>query len=310
MSRLNVALAYHAGDLDLAKNLLRWISDQNSGPIPRAIMLFGDGALTKEQRMEVKELAKTAFQTVKAYPVHVEAAMQKWPTGPNLMFMQALRVSNESMRDSFLWLEPDCVTLKPGWLESIERDYYNQPCRYFGVFSHRGAGEATLPERWMSGVGVYPSNAFVELAAFCGSEKPFDVVSSDFLVPRLAETQLIAHFWGTKDLSPTFVHGQPTSPNAMNPAMIPKDAVIFHRCKDGSLMRVLSQPAPPPVAQDQEDRPTPPETVKQQAAPVAMPPPKIAGINAVPPFSENKFGGGLTRVMKSTSDEKTFIRPE
>lgn len=308
MSRLNVALAYHAGDLELAKNLLRWIAKQNGGPIPRALLLFGDGALTKEQRLEVKDLAREAFQTVKAYPVHVEAAMQRWPTGPNLMFLQALRVSNENMRDSFLWLEPDCVTLVPGWLEKLEAAYYNQPSRYFGVFSHRGSGPESLPIRWMSGVGVYPANAHVEMAVFCGSEKPFDVVSASGAggtADRMTETPLIAHFWGAKDMPPTFVHGQPVAPNAMNLGMIPKEAVIFHRCKDGSLMRVLSQPAPPPVAEDRDEAIKAPPESKDKVIPPAPP-----AMLPVAPSEKSAFGGGSAKVMKSTNDRSAPLAAE
>ena len=303
MPRLNVAMAYHAGDLQLAKNLLQWIADQNKTPLPFALQLYGDGALTRDQRIEMREIGKEAFKTVRSYPVHVDASMQKWPTGPNLMFQQALRVSSETLRDSFLWMEPDCVTLHYGWLDGLDEAYYSQPDRYFGVFSRRGAGPASLPDKWMSGVGIYPANAFAELAAYCGSEKPFDVASADSLVPRMAETSLIAHFWGAKDLPPTFVHGQPSGPNAMNMAMIPPGSAIFHRCKDGSLMRVMSSPPPPPAMSDEQADLNP---IRQQG----MPPPLPPKVGVVAPSEKSAFGGGMTKVMRTTTDTAAPLRAE
>lgn len=294
MQKLNVVLAYHGGDIELTKNLLRWVLKQNGGvQLPNTILLFGDGALSREQRAEVKTIAMDSFMDVRSYPVHVETSMQKWPTGPNLMFLQAMRTCQENFRDSWLWLEPDSTPLKAGWLQTLEKAYYGQPSRYFGTWSVRGQGSSELPERWMSGVGVYPNDAFTELAVFCGSEKPFDVVANTVTSSRLRETDLIQQYWGTKDVPPTFGPVSIAGTNILGASELRPEAVLFHRVKDGSLIRVLSGiPVTPSVAEEVAIQPKGAESAK---APSFRPPSPIPGV-------ASEFGGGVTRTMAISND--------
>jgi hypothetical protein len=310
MNQIITVLAYHRGDFDLAKQLLAWIGSQNEGPINAHLCLLGDSLLEKDQRLEMKEIAQSAFSSVASAPVKVETALQKWPTGPNKMFEKAMAWIQESYRLPFLWMEPDAVTLKKGWLDQIEEAYYGQPSRYMGAFGFPGESpDKTLPERWMTGPGVYPNDASAELARFCGSEKPFDVVAASTVVARMKESPLFQHFWGKQNLPPTFVSGKPKAPNAVNLSFLRPEAVIFHRVKDGSLFRALSAPESAVVTEtdEQPGMLLNASTATPRPEPPHMTPPPIpvgAGLNAVPPVQDNAFGGGRVQRMGISTDPK------
>lgn len=299
MNKLNVILAYHSGDLLLAQQLLRWILLQNENSrLPNHLVLLGDSSLTKDQRLAMKDLALEVFTSVSALPV--SPTRQGWPGGANAMFKTGLKFVQESLKGPALWLEPDATTVRPGWLQMIEEEYHSQPFRYMGTHSVRGErGDASLPERWMAGVGVYPNDAYSELSAFCESEKPFDVAAANSTTPRMAVTKLIQQHWGSQGLVPTFVSSRSKAPNAVTLDFIEPEAVIFHRVKDGSLIRLLSGESS--LVATEESAPVAPPV--PAAAPVAKPPslPAAPRTTAVPVDEKSgKFGGGLTKLMKST----------
>jgi hypothetical protein len=301
MTRLNIVLAYHSGDFQLVQQLLRWILTLNNNVrLPNHLVLLGDSGLSKDQRLAMKELALETFSTVSALPV--APVRQGWPGGANAMFKQGMKFVQESLKGAFLWIEPDAVPLAKGWIEQIEEAYHNQPFRYMGTHSVRGErGDASLPEKWMAGIGVYPNDAFSELASFCDSEKPFDVAAANSTTPRMAVTKLIHQHWGSAGLVPTFVATKSKAPNAVTLDFIEPEAVIFHRVKDGSLIRLLSGESSLVATEETEPAPVP------TPPPAPAVPPKPPIVPAVPKTTSvavdekgSKFGGGLTKLMKST----------
>jgi len=105
-------------------------------------------------------------------------------------------------------------------------------------------GHSGLPEKVMSGVGVYPADAWKRLSLRLQQTRmktAFDVGIADLVVPLAANTKLIWHFFGEHGLPPTFVRKrEATSPkNALEVKVIPKLAVVAHRCKDNSLLEIL-----------------------------------------------------------------------
>jgi hypothetical protein len=67
------------------------------------------------------------------------------------------------------------------------------------------------------------------------------VSSAEKVVPLSTHTKLIHHFYGEKDLAPTFVENRTaeTTRNAFTLDQLPAEAVIYHRNKDGTLMELL-----------------------------------------------------------------------
>jgi len=147
----------------------------------------------------------------------------------------------------FLILEPDAVPLKPGWLDDIAAAYSHVAGKFMG---HIYSTDQLL--RFMSGIAVYPADTAHRLPLH---EFPlhWDVEFAGVMVSQGAHTPLINHFFGQRDLSPTFVEVKtPQSPiNAFALDWIPKEVVLFHRNKNGTLMRLLKRKLFPHLATKQ-----------------------------------------------------------
>jgi hypothetical protein len=185
-------------------------------------------------------IAKPMFSFVESIVVKVPQDKQKWPVAPNLMFYFAARQIEETYKFPWLWFEPDAVPLKPTWLTEIADMYEKCPKRFMG--SHiPSKGEPDLPPIHMSGCAVYPVNAYSGLNKFASADKAFDVSSADFTIPRSMNCPIMQHFWGKRDLSPTFSETKDIldKENVVTMDFIYRESVMFHRCKDGSLIDLL-----------------------------------------------------------------------
>ena len=163
--------------------------------------------------------------------------MTGWPAGANALWLSAARYCQSAGTD-FLWLEPDSIPLKRGWLVAIDKMRGN------GYFGHiYECFQPGLPSRVLSGVAVYRLDAYnlISPCIYARPDKAWDVSSADVIVPRARSTKLIQHFWGEPGLAPTFVEvGSPTPPrNAFTLHDIWSEAVLYHRNKDGTLMSLL-----------------------------------------------------------------------
>lgn len=251
---LLAVLPYCPKDLALAKQLLNWIKELGGCP-GHSCLLIADSVIPREERMAVKELAKPSFANVDTIPVAIPA------TGfaPNHMFMLAAQQVMFSYKLPWLWLEPDCVPLKPGWLSTLSAEYAGSPKRLLG-----GLIEATqpgLPAVHLTGVSIYPCDVFPLFDAFKSigtANVAWDMEAATATVPRARNSQFMQHFWGTRELPPTFVKeaaaGLPT--NALPLSFIKPDAVLFHRCKTSSLIDLLRERIPVPDSSITNHKPT------------------------------------------------------
>jgi hypothetical protein len=166
-----------------------------------------------------------------------------WPQGPNEMFLTgALYVAN-TFNAPFLYCEPDCIPVRTRWLDRIEDDYGRAGKPYMGAFVE--STQAGIPPVSLAGNAVYPASAFIDMEQIILS-KPhaaFDVSTAGYIIPIAQPTQLIHHFWGQPNLAPTFAENRwPDSPiNTFTLEKINPEAVLFHRNKDGTLIRLLKR---------------------------------------------------------------------
>ncbi len=139
----------------------------------------------------------------------------------------------------WFWLEPDCVPLTRDWLDQIQAAYAEcstrKPPKYFL------GGEVKQPEHRMSGVGVYPCKVaeFTRGLPFLSNNvAPWDQVLAQDFAPFVEYTPLIQNVWnwipGDKESVPRF-------PQISSLSVIDPRAVLFHRCKDGSLIERLRE---------------------------------------------------------------------
>lgn len=235
---LLVVLPVHEGDIDLALKLADWMS--GLGPYPdHACLIVRDATVPQEKSNALKSALARVFgfcyrqemKTSKAYP---GAATQ--------MFKAAAERIEDSYRLPFLWLEPDAVPLMSGWLDRIAEAYYGCPRRYMGPLIPNN-GDERFPTVHLNGVSVYPHDAAKDLKPYFPSDKSWDIISHSTTVRMAQDTRLIQQFWGPdRTSSPTFRSNprmEEEPKNIVTRSFLKSDAVLFHRCKDGSLIDLL-----------------------------------------------------------------------
>lgn len=246
MNPLIAVIAYCEKDRELTLDLLKWISELG-GCLGHSCLLVADSEISQEQRKEVSALAKKSFDWVGTVPVDVPIAGH----APNHMFLAAAKYVYMNMKLPWLWLEPDCVPLKPDWLDSIAEEYARCPRMFMGALVE--ADQPPLPKVHLIGCSVYSQSAWLlydSIKSLKTENVAFDMEGAAQSVPRSKHTNLIHQVWGTRELAPEFAEAKTTeSPkNTMTLSDIPVSAVLFHRSKNGKLIEILRKKKSPPVA--------------------------------------------------------------
>lgn len=269
---LLLTLPYCQKDASLAKKVLEWMIELNPLYAPHSCLLVADDAVAHEQKLELLKLARGAFSFAETINVRVPADRQGWPLGPNFMFASASRQIAEAYRLPWLWFEPDATPLTPDWLDRIDRAYHASPKRFMGTHIPSD-GQPEVPPVHLSGCAVYAADAYLGLQPFITGKAPFDMAAAGYTVPRSLHTPLMQHYWGSQDLPPTFKE-EPTlldPKNVLPLSHLKSDAVMFHRCKDGSLIDLLRQKLNSPLVKS-----TNAKKAKGQPAPRTNAPREVA----------------------------------
>jgi hypothetical protein len=251
MTPLIVALPCHAGDVDQAEALLRWIKELG-GVREHSFLLAADSALSQERVRALLDIVRGEFDSVRAMIVNV--GVKGWPQAANLMWRAVARQVNEFYKAPWLWLEPDAVPLRTGWLSDIAQAYWRSPRPLLGCVLDAEREIEGLPARYLAGVAVYPQDLYRVLAKQWGSPmlnaptnpklsvaqrqqgvRAWDMLFADTLVARAHHTPLIQQFWGVDYNTPPLFVGARTEAHPVNAVtldLVRKDAVLFHRVKD------------------------------------------------------------------------------
>lgn len=178
----------------------------------------------------LEDLCRRYFITTDVFTYDRWTGDPSWPHPQNYAW-QTIARHIESKRPNlpWLWWEPDAIPLKPGWLQTLYTAY-TQGDRPFA-----GPVATQLGNTYIAGVSIYPPN----ISAYCNialltRTQPWDIVAStrDGTIRK-------AH-----DLS-ALIHHTPLVTNTCFSCTdditreIPESAVLFHKCKDGSLLDVL-----------------------------------------------------------------------
>lgn len=235
-STLLIVIAVYRGDVERATDLLGWIKELG-GAKPHSLLMVLDD-VDGPDKEKLKALAKESFDYVGVIPAGVAAA---W--APNRMFLSAAKWISECARLPWLWLEPDAIPLREGWADSIADEYDANPMKFLGPIV-RQKGQPGLPEAHLTGTAVYPPDAweaYKAIPALTDKVVAWDIETAGAIVPRTKASSTIAHFYGKKDLAPHFTESKSsTDPeNFVTLDFIPKQAAVYHRCKDGSLIKLL-----------------------------------------------------------------------
>jgi hypothetical protein len=146
----------------------------------------------------------------------------------------SLHLAAEAMRGQpFIWLEHDSIPLRAGWVQALSDAY--AACRRPFLLS----SDSHPPNDLVGGIGVYgPETHWMIPQHFKPETQPekrgigWDLWMLKHLRPLIATTPLVQHSYGIyrDDHICIRPHTFPRDAHILR-----KDAVIFHRCTDGSL---------------------------------------------------------------------------
>ncbi len=217
-------LPFCAADEHRFRQLLGWIAEL--GQVPAKAVLVVPGS--QELADEVAHMTSAAFATYDVVFTPFDLPREGWPTGANWSFLAAAEHCRCHHRD-FWFNEPDCIPLKPGWFEAIRAEYAACGRPYMGFIE---PATNDYP-RHLTGNAAYHHSVFHHFRAD-QMGTAWDIAMADVLTPQAHATALFHQEFGRLDHPPTF-H------TVDDLRRIPKEAVVFHRNKDGSLIRVLRE---------------------------------------------------------------------
>lgn len=184
---------------------------------------------------DVVQSALLAFETVQTFSYH--RGPTGWPMGPNHAFkMTAFHLGEQKNPHAWLWWEADATPLCRGWLEILSAAY-QAAGKPFAGHVVEGMGH-------MNGVGLYPPDVRqYSVKALTSVKTPWDVaMKADTAHLTHPLNHLILHYWnivaGSNYNGPA---GEPLSVRNRKELKqwITPEAVLLHRCKDGTVAEVL-----------------------------------------------------------------------
>jgi hypothetical protein len=201
---------------------------------PFDCLISSDPSLGPVWLLRLRDAAQHAFRKVYEFtyprPIH-----ETWPDACNVTFSSTAQHIQAELHRPWLWFEADCVPVKPNWLPSLWLEYQNCGQPVMGP---------VIPEAGhMNGTAIYPAN-FANLSprAMCASDVSWDTSMTPDLVGRTHDcSRIFCHRWGMVNGTLHPSQGPPahfSTPGSVD-LWIPPDAVLFHRCKDGSLIDQL-----------------------------------------------------------------------
>lgn len=177
-----------------------------------------------------------------------------WPMGPNLVFQQILWLyHHKKMEGPFLWVEPDCIPVRPSWLDDLWEEYHNAGKPFMGgLVDVMNANGQRIPKH-MTGNGIYPDKPYLLAPAMLEARMtPWDV----FAAPQIMKN---AHF--TAQIQHEYRHEEILGADQMQ-RTVKATTSLFHTDKFGSLIRLLAggtrpinQPDNPIIQPDKRGKP-------------------------------------------------------
>jgi hypothetical protein len=228
-----VAIAYCQKDQDQAQRLADWILGLG-GCRGHSLLIARDVRCVNGAGL--RETFAKSFDSVEEITVPGDGR-NEWPFSCNRMFSTAAKHIEFTSKQPFLWLEPDAVPMRAGWLDAIAAAYVEAVTAGKHFLGDRVEVE-NVPLH-MSGVGVYPGVMSNHAGlAYLSHDMAWDVCAAEQIVPQAQFTNLIEHAWK----HPTFESWEQVERE------IAPETVLYHASKDGSLIRLLRERKNLPVS--------------------------------------------------------------
>jgi len=149
-----------------------------------------------------------------------------WPISCNKAFETMAWAAFQKYKAPFLWMEPDAIPIKQGWLNEIEIEYRSMNRPFMGDFVEI---QGVMPNgvNHMSGIAVYPPD-LPRLAPtiFNNDRLAWDIASGNQVIRQMARTGLIQHDW---------VPTEKWRRDKVDASCVKEGAVVYHPDKLGVL---------------------------------------------------------------------------
>lgn len=251
-------------DITLATALSELLVLQGGLGAHHGILLTAPNVTSRDG--EIASNLQKAFGTFTRVPLEggiTEVGGPQHPFQPhvyaaNQMFQSAVRwLASTNNQEEWYWFEADNVPLKERWADELSRDYLNSIAlrRPFlgkvlplAIYENK-EGVVTIREDaaqpYMMGSGIYPAR-FDNYSQLWKSAKsiPWDVSCQWEVTPKATDTNKIVHNHSTKEYKQTEGNkyscklvSEPS--RSKTDITIPEDALVFHGCKDTSLLDIV-----------------------------------------------------------------------
>ena len=241
---LLVVLPFFYGDEHLLLKNLEWMRELD-GHLDYDCLLACDTATNPDT---AKELASALFNKV-SVETYKRVERNAWPWPQNNAFVKTAWNVMRIHRGPWIWVETDSIPMKRGWLHSLSIEYNMGRKPFGGHLSKEGI---------FNGVAIYPNNIsrfsqkiMMSAMTECKNSKgeihqiPWDVYGSQEVKRSLhVMNRLMQHMWNDDATQKAY-----TFPDQKSLEVIRPEVVLFHRCKDGTLIDRLRERMSPPVEQ-------------------------------------------------------------
>lgn len=225
---------YSHVDINAASRLMKWLgwlSRLHGNSLRKESILLAASIRASKRSIHgnICELAARTFGEARCFVPDTEFEVG-WPGACNFMFAEALKHISKHFDDDVLLIEPDAVPLCPEWLETIKDEWAVARAagkEFMGNWVRYG-----IPH--MTGIGIYGKNwpAIAPKLAEVQVATGWDEYAAEQVAQNAHFTKLIQHVWWRL---------YPASYESLSLEMVSPDAVLFHQCKHGRLMRLLDE---------------------------------------------------------------------
>jgi hypothetical protein len=206
----------------LAFKNVSWIAELDNKINAECLLSYD----TTTDPTRIAEVAGRLFTKVHQFKYNAPPK-KKWPQAPNWAFHECAWHMQGNFRDRpWLWLESDCVPVRPGWFEAIKECHEKGGKPFTGHWNYQ-------TKVW-NGVSVYPWNTpNYGTKLMLVENNPWDVLASPDIYPHLnIANHLFQHIWHDDATKEAYTF--PTQESARR--TLRPGVVLFHRCKDGTLI--------------------------------------------------------------------------
>ena len=237
---MNLVLPFVQSEYALALDWIRWVKTFCGFQPNYVIHLLPFKGMDYE---EAETLAKTVFKDCVVIPDE-QGVVSDWKggkpkrdaRGPNSLFRQAAWHFYYAKKGPWFYCEVDCVPVKKDAFDLVLEEYesVSSDKPFLGTVM-----EATT-RLWMNGSAIYPQdvpeqapNLITMTEYTTGHEVAFDFAGAQQVVPKAHNSSLFQNIYllEGKNKIPTF----PKHKHLLKP-----ETAFFHRCQDGSLMKMLA----------------------------------------------------------------------